>query len=266
MVKRLRDSTGHSGRASRKRCSPRISLKGENDMFRRIDVCLALLAGLGLGLTVFAKAQDACTASGIAGTYVVTCNGYISAAANAPLLPATLLASANAAKNGQWSGTGTLSLGGSIVTQDVKSVGPAQVNPDCTGSITYSQTIDGQPAPRTVVMRDTAPIHRLRQRIARLLAFLGAIISSYPLEGFSNLVVSRREGLGLAQISNGANPWTGSGQTLEHVADFGIWATRGHARLPKSGSSSTVRIGPSVGGPGHGLCALLTGLSTAPNN
>ena len=147
MVKRLRDSTGHSGRASRNRCSPRTSLKGKNDMFRRIDVCLALLAGLGLGLSVFAKAQDACTASGIAGTYVVTCNGYISAAANAPLLPATLLASANAAKNGQWSGTGTLSLGGSIVTQDVKSVGPAQVNPDCTGSITYSQTIDGQPAP-----------------------------------------------------------------------------------------------------------------------
>lgn len=117
----------------------------ENDMFRRIDVCVALLAGLGL--SVFAKAQDACTASGIAGTYVVTCNGYISAAPNAPLLPATLLASANAAKNGQWSGTGTLSLGGSIVTQDVKSVGPAQVNPDCSGSITYSQTIDGQPAP-----------------------------------------------------------------------------------------------------------------------
>lgn len=116
-------------------------------MFRRIDVCLALLAALGLGLSVFATAQDACTASGIAGKYVVKCNGYISPAPNAPMLPATLLASANATKNGQWTGTGTLSLGGSIVTQDVKSVGPAQVNPDCTGSITYSQTINGQPAP-----------------------------------------------------------------------------------------------------------------------
>lgn len=68
-------------------------------MFRRIDVCLALLAGLTLSLSVFAKAQDACTASGIAGKYVVTCNGYISPAPNAPMLPATLLASANAAKN-----------------------------------------------------------------------------------------------------------------------------------------------------------------------
>jgi hypothetical protein len=114
-------------------------------MFRRIDICLALIASLGL--SVVAEAQDACTVSGIAGKYVVTCNGYISPAPNAPMLPATLLASANAAKNGQWSGTGTLSLGGSIVAQDVKSVGPAKVNPDCTGSITYSQTINGQPAP-----------------------------------------------------------------------------------------------------------------------
>jgi len=119
--------------------------KGEMDMSRRIDIFVVILAGLSL--SVFAEAQDACTTNGVAGNYVVTCNGYISPAPNAPMLPATLLASANAAKNGQWSGTGTLSLGGSIVTQDVKSVGPAQVNPDCTGKITYSQTINGQPAP-----------------------------------------------------------------------------------------------------------------------
>src|ERR1700757_183187 len=101
--------------------------KGEMDMSRRIDIFVVILAGLSL--SVFAEAQDACTTNGVAGNYVVTCNGYISPAPSAPMLPATLLASANAAKNGQWSGTGTLSLGGSIVTQDVKSVGPAQVNP-----------------------------------------------------------------------------------------------------------------------------------------
>ena len=64
------------------------------------------------------------------------------------MVPSALLAKATADKDGNWSGTGgTLSLGGAIVTQDVQSVGPAQVNPDCTGNITYSQTINGQPAP-----------------------------------------------------------------------------------------------------------------------
>jgi hypothetical protein len=63
------------------------------------------------------------------------------------MVPATGLSKAVADKDGNWSGSGTLSLGGAIVTQNVQSVGPAMVNPDCTGSLTYSQTINGQPAP-----------------------------------------------------------------------------------------------------------------------
>jgi hypothetical protein len=44
------------------------------------------------------------------------------------------------------SGTaGTVSLGGAIVTQTVSGTG--QINPDCTGTITYSQTINSQPGP-----------------------------------------------------------------------------------------------------------------------
>jgi len=99
-------------------------------------------------LTLFARAQDRCSAAGIAGTYVVKCSGYLTPGPNAPMLPATLLGTAVGEKDGNWSGSGgTLSVGGAIVTQDVKSVGPTQVNPDCTGTITYSQTLDGQPGP-----------------------------------------------------------------------------------------------------------------------
>jgi hypothetical protein len=116
-------------------------------MFRRsIHVSVALASMLAFG--IMAKAQGVCSASGIAGTYVVKCSGYLTPGPNAPMVPATLLGKAVGERNGNWSGNGgTLSIGGTIVTQDVKSVGPAEVKPDCTGSITYSQTINGQSAP-----------------------------------------------------------------------------------------------------------------------
>jgi len=116
-------------------------------MFRRsIQVSVALASMLAF--TIMAKAQGVCSASGIAGTYVVKCSGYLTPGPNAPMVPATLLGKAVGERNGNWSGNGgTLSIGGTIVTQDVKSVGPAEVKPDCTGSITYSQAINGQSAP-----------------------------------------------------------------------------------------------------------------------
>jgi hypothetical protein len=40
---------------------------------------------------------------------------------------------------------GTISLGGVILNQTV--VGTPVLNSDCTGTITYTQTINGQPAP-----------------------------------------------------------------------------------------------------------------------
>jgi len=75
-----------------------------------------------------------------------------------------------------------------------------------------------------------------------VLAFVGATIR----EGFSNLVLSRREGVGLAPMSCGANPWD---------------------RLrTDSGARRGFYIGPSAGGPGRGLCAVLTGPTTASDN
>jgi hypothetical protein len=94
-----------------------------------------------------ANAQEKCSVAANVGTYAVKCNGYLTPRPNAPMVPATGLSKAVADKDGNWSGSGTLSLGGAIVTQNVQSVRPAMVNPDCTGSLTYSQTINGQPAP-----------------------------------------------------------------------------------------------------------------------
>lgn len=120
--------------------------KGEKTMFRRSIHVSVTLASM-LAFTIMARAQGVCSASGIAGTYVIKCSGYLTPGPNAPMVPAALLAKGVGEPNGNWSGTGTVSLGGVIVTQDVKSVGPTEVKPDCTGSITYSQTINGQPGP-----------------------------------------------------------------------------------------------------------------------
>ncbi len=112
---------------------------------KTITLCISLMIGCALSGTAFT--QQKCTNGGIAGTWVVKCSGYLTPAPNAPLVPATLLSKAVADKDGNWGGSGTLSLGGTIVAQDVQSVGPAQTNPDCTGTITYSQKINGQPGP-----------------------------------------------------------------------------------------------------------------------
>ena len=103
------------------------------------------MAMLAVAATTYA--QEKCSASASAGTYVVKCNGYLTPGPNAPLVPAAVLSKATADSEGNWSGSGTLSLGGTIVTQDVKSVAPAETHPDWTGTITYAQTINGQPGP-----------------------------------------------------------------------------------------------------------------------
>jgi hypothetical protein len=102
---------------------------------------LLLLFGTGSKLA----AEDACSASTTVGQYLVVCDGYLTPAPNAPLTPAKVLSVASSNFSGEHNGTGTVSIGGVIVTQQV--TGTAKVNPDCTGSVTYAQTINGQPGP-----------------------------------------------------------------------------------------------------------------------
>lgn len=62
------------------------------------------------------------------------------------LVPAKLLSVTTGDDRGTFrAANGKLSVGGTILEQSV--IGTEVLNSDCTGTITYTQTIDGQPAP-----------------------------------------------------------------------------------------------------------------------
>ena len=89
---------------------------------------------------------NACSTRSTAGRYVVKRDGFLSLGLNAPLLPAKGLAVATADRHGNFDGSGTVSVGGSPGLPQTLS-GTEQLNPDCTGTITYHQTIGGNPGP-----------------------------------------------------------------------------------------------------------------------
>lgn len=96
-------------------------------------------------LSTCLQAQQ-CSPKTTQGRYIVTCDGYLKPGPLAPLVPAKELGIATADADGNFAGApGTLSLGGQILQHSVK--GTEQIQPDCTGAITYQQTINGQPAP-----------------------------------------------------------------------------------------------------------------------
>ena len=101
---------------------------------------LLLLFGTGSKLS----AADSCSTSTTVGKYIVVCDGYLTPGPNAPLAPAKVLSVGSSNFAGEVNATGTVNLGGVIVTQQV--TGTEKVNSDCTGSITYTQTINGQRA------------------------------------------------------------------------------------------------------------------------
>jgi hypothetical protein len=89
-------------------------------------------------------AQDYCSPSTTVGKYLVVCDGYLTPGPNAPLTPAKVLSVGSSNFAGEINATGTVNIGGVIVTQQV--TGTEKVNPDCTGTVTYTQTINGQRA------------------------------------------------------------------------------------------------------------------------
>ena len=125
----------------------------------------ALAAGQGL------DAQQCSTRTTI-GRYVVVCNGYLAPAANAPMTPAKLLATASADENGAFTGTGIVTLGGGAIPQTV--TGTEKINRDCTGTITYSQTLGGQPGPPLNI---TFVVSGNGERIDGLVTDAGAVLS-----------------------------------------------------------------------------------------
>jgi hypothetical protein len=112
-------------------------------MKNKINITLWMLAMLVLAANSL-QAQR-CSTRTTEGRYLVHCDGYLTPGPSAPQVPAKTLATATADRNGNFAGLGTVSLGGAILTQTV--TGTEQINPDCTGTITYSQTINTQPGP-----------------------------------------------------------------------------------------------------------------------
>jgi len=113
-----------------------------------------------------------CSTPTTAGRYVVACGGYLSTGPTGPLVPSKILGTATADDKGTFNGTATASIGGGIVKQTVK--GTEQLNADCTGTITYTQTFNGQPGPPLDI---TFVVSEQDDRIDGLVTDAGAVLS-----------------------------------------------------------------------------------------
>jgi hypothetical protein len=87
----------------------------------------------------------ACNMITVKGTYNVSCSGYLSPAPGAPQVPASILGSATSDFLGYFTAASKVSLGGTIVDQTVTGILVWTGN--CVGTISYTQKINGQPAP-----------------------------------------------------------------------------------------------------------------------
>ncbi len=103
-------------------------------------VCLTTI----LLAPAWAQNTGACSNATTHGTYSVTCSGFMSPAAGAPQAPFSAIGVVTGTWSGKFSGGGKASLGGMTVDQTVS--GMAVTNDDCTGTISYDQKINGQPA------------------------------------------------------------------------------------------------------------------------
>ena len=107
---------------------------------------IGILAGLILLAPAWAQNGPTCGPEMTRGTYSVMCTGYISPAAGASQVPVSVLGTVIGDWNGNFTGSAKVSIGGTIAEQTVS--GTMASNGDCTGSISYDQKMNGQPAPK----------------------------------------------------------------------------------------------------------------------
>jgi hypothetical protein len=115
-------------------------------MTNLMNRCVALLC---FGV-IPVLAQGVCSEQTVRGTYGLSCEGYLTPAPGAGLVPVTILGTCKQNATGQATCQTKLSLAGTILDQEV--AGQLSVQSDCTGSSTLTQKIQGQPAP-TLHMR-----------------------------------------------------------------------------------------------------------------
>src|SRR6187455_3442493 len=82
---------------------------------------------------------NACTNAAVAGTYTVTCSGFTAAGPAGSLVPMMQVGLATGDADGNWSGSVTINIGGQTVIPSAKVTGKANLNSDCTGTITYNK-------------------------------------------------------------------------------------------------------------------------------
>ena len=87
---------------------------------------------------------QACSNLTTKGVYGFVCSGFISPAPGAAQVPFSALGTVSANYAGVFTGGAKASVGGAIVDWSV--VGTQNLNNDCTGTITYAQKFNGQPA------------------------------------------------------------------------------------------------------------------------
>jgi hypothetical protein len=109
-----------------------------------MEVCISLLSLLWFAGGP-ALADSLCSTHTIRGNWGVTCTGNLTPGPTAPLTPTRILGFCTSTIDGVFTCEGTMSLGGAILSQ--RMTGQAVVNENCTGTIKYSQTLDGKPAP-----------------------------------------------------------------------------------------------------------------------
>ena len=100
---------------------------------------MALLAPIAFGQQ-YNRAW--CSNDMTAGTYMVSCGGFITPVVNGPSLPMTLLGIVTGDLSGNFSGSPTNMIAGAMTPGTV--AGPAQINGDCTGKITYNKGTPGE--------------------------------------------------------------------------------------------------------------------------
>lgn len=87
-----------------------------------------------------------CSNETIRGTYSVSCTGWITPAPSAAMAQFSTLATIVIDPSGKVTGGGKASIGGTIVDQTVTGTSSTAAN--CTGTVSYDQKINGQPAPK----------------------------------------------------------------------------------------------------------------------
>jgi hypothetical protein len=106
---------------------------------------ILMICSFVLFLAARAPAQGVCNAHTVRGNWGVTCTGNVTPSQNAPLTPVRILGTCVAGFDGVFTCEATMSLGGVILVQSM--TGKALVSENCTGTIRYTQTLNGGPAP-----------------------------------------------------------------------------------------------------------------------